>query len=429
MSLDISAVRAAFPALASGFLFADNAGGSQCLADVAARISDYLLNTNVQLGADYPVSVTSTNRVAQGAEAARELFNAQSVDEVVFGSSSTMLVENLARAIEQDIKEGDEIIITGEHESNAGPWKRLAARTGAVLKLWPATPLAQHPDNPYAVGLQLPALLPLVSPKTRLVAFTACSNILGSVVPVQEVVAAVRAAARERGARKVEFCVDCVAYAPHRRMDVRMWDVEYCYFSFYKVYGPHTSALYVRLAALTHSLSSLAHHFLTPAVHAKPYKLQPGGPGYELVYGCTGVPPYLRALAGAGEGEGALEAAWDAVQRQEQALLEPLLAYLRGRRERGVRVVGEEKPGEGRVPTVSFVVVGERAMRSRDVVRAFDAKGDVGIRYGHFYAYTLVDGLRPKLDVEDGVVRISLVHYNTVEEVRRIIEILDEVLA
>ncbi|KAI0326182.1 PLP-dependent transferase [Cubamyces sp. BRFM 1775] len=423
MTLDIQAVRTAFPALASGFLYGDNAGGSQCLTDVVSRISDYLLNTNVQLGADYPVSVTSTNRVASGAEAARELFNAESVDEIAYGSSSTMIVENFSRAIEADVQPGEEIIITGEHESNAGPWKKLAARKGAVLKLWPATQLAQYPDNPYAVGLQLDALAPLISSKTRIVAFTACSNILGSIVSVKDIISAARALAVERGARKIEFCVDCVAYAPHRQIDVQDWDVEYCYFSFYKVYGPHASVLYARSTSLQHSLSSLAHHFLK--VDAKPYKLQPGGPGYELVYGCTGVPPYLRSLTP----EGTLKAAWTAIAQHEQSLLEPLLAYLRAKRERGVRIVGDEGAGLGRVPTVSFVVVGERAIRSPDVVKAFDAKGNVGIRYGHFYAYTLVDKLEPKLNVDDGVVRISLVHYNTVEEVKRLIDILDEVLA
>ena len=114
--LNVQNARSAFPALNSGYIYADNAGGSQCLADVVGRISDYLLNTNVQLGADYSVSVISTNRVASGAEAAKELFNADSVDEIAYGSSSTMLVENLARAMEADVQAGEEIIITGEHE-------------------------------------------------------------------------------------------------------------------------------------------------------------------------------------------------------------------------------------------------------------------------------------------------------------------------
>lgn len=116
MSLDIDLVRSSFPALKSGYIFADNAGGSQCLGDAVSRISDYLLHTNVQLGADYSASVKSTQRVADGVEAARELFNAESVDEVALGSSSTMLSENLARAMEGDFLDGEEIILVGEHE-------------------------------------------------------------------------------------------------------------------------------------------------------------------------------------------------------------------------------------------------------------------------------------------------------------------------
>ena len=116
-TLDLPFVRASFPAVSeSTFVYADNAGGSQCLACVVSRISDYLLHTNTQLGADYSVSVASTCRVGEGIEAAKELLNASSVDEVAFGSSSTMLVENLARAMDKDILDDEEIIITGEHE-------------------------------------------------------------------------------------------------------------------------------------------------------------------------------------------------------------------------------------------------------------------------------------------------------------------------
>jgi selenocysteine lyase/cysteine desulfurase len=117
-TLDISAVRSAFPALSGpdSYLFADNAGGSQCLRAVADALSDYLLRTNVQLGADYSVSVTSTSRVNEGLEAARQLFNAESTNEVLFGSASTQVVENLSHSLEPDFQEGDEIVITTEHE-------------------------------------------------------------------------------------------------------------------------------------------------------------------------------------------------------------------------------------------------------------------------------------------------------------------------
>ncbi|KAG1821459.1 pyridoxal phosphate-dependent transferase [Suillus variegatus] len=422
-SLDIDEVRACFPSLESGYIYADNAGGSQTAQGVIDRIVDYLTNTNVQLGADYFVSVLSTKRVDEGPFAIAELFNAASIDEVVFGPSSTMMLENIARALENDIQPGDEFIITYEHEANNGPWKRLAERRNAMVKYWQPTPVSA--ENPYSVAYKVEELLQLVSSRTRLAAITACSNILGSLVPVEEAVKVLRQRAKEQGARKVEVCVDCVAHAPHRKMDVQQWDVDYCVFSLYKVYGAHNAAVYVRPAAMQTSLTSLAHNFLK--VDDKPYKLQPGGPGYELVYGATAIVPYLKSLTP----EDDLVASFNAIADHEQTLLAPLLNFLTDARQvdRGVRIVGTSEINLSRVPTVSFVVVGQNAIKSKDIVGAFDKKGGIGIRYGHFYAYSLIDNLRPKLDVNDGVVRISLVHYNTVEEVDKIVNVLREVLA
>ena len=116
--LDLEKARSHFPSLKSGYIFADNAGGSQCIKDVADRIYDYLCNTNVQLGADYSVSQISTRRVmVDGPESAVKLFNASSVDEIVFGASSTLNMENLTRSLDDKIQAGDEFVITGEHES------------------------------------------------------------------------------------------------------------------------------------------------------------------------------------------------------------------------------------------------------------------------------------------------------------------------
>ncbi|KAF8656071.1 hypothetical protein AX16_002771 [Volvariella volvacea WC 439] len=424
-TLDIDKARSSFPALDSGYIFADNAGGSQAAKVVVDRISDYLLNTNVQLGADYSVSVKSTKRVLEeGPREATKLFNARSPDEIVFGASSTLNLENLARGLEKDVKEGDEFIVTGEHEANVGAWKKLAVRRGCTIKNWRATPAQTARPNPYAISLKVEDVLPSITSRTRIVAFTACSNILGSIIPVKEFVKAIRQTAKERGAEKLEISVDCVAYAPHRLIDVQDWDVDFAVFSYYKVYGPHTSALYVRSSSLESSVTSIVHHFLK--VGSTSYKLQPGGPGYELVYGTTGVIPYLLSLTPSNS----LKATFEAIAQHEQTLLKPLIGYLVSDEayERGVRIVGEEGIGLSRVPTVSFVVVGQRAVSSRKIVEFFDQKGGVGIRWGHFYAYTIVDELRPKIDTDEGVVRISLVHYNTVEEVERIISILKEAL-
>ena len=119
-TLDVQKARSHFPALDSGFIFADNAGGSQAAKEVVDRISDYLLNTNVQLGADYSLSVLSTQRVlTDGPREAAKLFNAHSPDEIVFGSSSTLNLVNLSHGLEGDIQPGDEFIVTGEHEGES----------------------------------------------------------------------------------------------------------------------------------------------------------------------------------------------------------------------------------------------------------------------------------------------------------------------
>ena len=132
-ALDLQTLRSQFPALTSGYLYADNAGGSQCLSDVVSRISDYLLNTNVQLGADYSVSQVSTRRVAEGVEAVRELFNAEHADEVALGSSSTMLAENLARALEgKNVKELLSNVGAGGAAPAAGGAAPAAAAGGAA---------------------------------------------------------------------------------------------------------------------------------------------------------------------------------------------------------------------------------------------------------------------------------------------------------
>jgi hypothetical protein len=152
--------------------------------------------------------------------------------------------------MEDDFEEGEEIIVTSEHEgvtlaitcsltvltnpllANVGPWVRLAARRNLEVKFWTAT---RGPNSTHAfdVSHHISTLKPLLSSKTRLVAFTACSNILGGFVDVKEVVETIRH--ETKGNRKVEVCVDCVAYAPHRQIDIQDWDVDYAAFSFYKV--------------------------------------------------------------------------------------------------------------------------------------------------------------------------------------------------
>jgi cysteine desulfurase family protein (TIGR01976 family) len=414
-ALNLDLLRAEFPALAGDTVFLDNAGGSQVLARVADRVRDYLLTSSVQLGASYAVSVTAAERVAAARRAVAELINAPHDDEVVMGSATTALMFMLTQALRPGWQPGDEIIVTdSDHEANIGGWMRLR-EAGAVVKLWSV--------NRDSLALELADLEALLSPRTKWLALTWASNILGTVNPVAEVARRVHAV----GGR---VCVDAVAYAPHRLVDVQDSGADVVVFSFYKVFGPHQAVMWVQRELLL-QLPSLNHDFIGPEV--VPYKLQPGNVNYELSYGCIGIRDYLvdvgRGLGlglGLSPGPGgtprqAMQAAFDAFEQHEQALAEQLLQYLRGRP--GVQIVGRPRADDGlRMPTISFVPA---RTAPEAVVRHLDRVG-IGIRFGDFYARRLIERLQ--LQARGGVVRVSIAHYNTAAEIGRLITHLDEVL-
>ncbi|KAI5453683.1 hypothetical protein NCC49_005503 [Naganishia albida] len=468
-SLDvIQQVRPHFPALASNdFIFADNAGGSQILQSSIDAISRYLVTSNVQLGGGYPHSREAAEQVERGKKAAAVLTNVQGgTEQIVMGSSTTQLATNLGYACALAGKTkglfeaNDEIIISAaEHEANVGPWVKLAHQLNLTIKYWTRTPLAEA-GSPFALALDTRELEPLLSGNTRLVAFTAASNLLGHRTRVKEAVERIK---RKTGGRAMTV-VDCVAYAPHGRMDMQRWGCDAVLFSWYKLFGPHLSCLAISSWSplSSASLHSLGHYFhpQSPA-----YKLAPGGAPYELQVGCHPILPYLLSLsdndvvdtmADDDPGQQRLESAYDRIQAHERTLSERMLAYLTSEPAwtRGVRVVGPDTARD-RVPTISFVVV-ERAekdagtwrkrVKSRDIVSRFDEGHKIGIKHGHFYSTKVMPCLpldtsvkpdnlvfdknnawQPEPD-DDGVVRISLVHYNTLDEVDVIIEQLKEVL-
>jgi cysteine desulfurase family protein (TIGR01976 family) len=403
--LDISNVRRCFPSLSSEFVFMDNAGGSQCLGSVADAIRDYLLACNVQLGASYPASVEATSRVVEGRRAMARLVGAPDDRQVVLGPSTTQLLANFALSFSAALQPGDEIVVTNaDHEANIGAFRRLASR-GVVIREW-------RLDRD-ALVLRLEDLEPLLGPRTRLVCMTHCSNLLGTVHDVRSVAQRVHAA----GAR---LLVDGVAYAPHGRVDFAAFEADYYVFSLYKVYGPHVAALVSTMEHLE-ELANINHEFLADEI---PYKLQPGNVCYELVSSLPALEAYLLDLgggAGADSYDEVLVRAFDAIAAQEQALSERLMAFLRTRRD--LTLIGDADTDRvRRVPTISFA---PHNRSPEDVVRAVDGYG-VGIRHGDFYARRLVDAL--ELGDRGGVVRVSMVHYNTLDEVDRLVSALDEAL-
>ncbi len=405
MSLNLDFVRSQFPALADGFVYMDNAGGSQVLQSVGDRIRDHLLATPVQLGASYEKSVEAGRRVADGHLAAAILMGAARLEEVVLGSSATQLVSNLALAMRGQFQPGDEVVVTNvDHQANIEPWWRLE-KEGVVVKTWPV--------NTTTWSLEWDDLARLLTDRTKLACFSNASNVIGTLHPVEDLTRRIH----ERGAK---VCVDGVAYAPHRMMNVAAWDVDYYVLSFYKMYGPHISALYGKYEHLE-KLANINHFFLGDVI---PYKLQPGNLNFELTYGLTGILDYLARLSNCETigfaNRDQLAQGYEAIAVHEEQLSEVLLAYLRT--VPGVHLIGlDDSSHDRRVPTISFVVEGHD---SQTIVEQVD-RHRIGIRFGDFYARQLIESLDL---LPNGVVRVSMVHYNTVEEVQRLIGVLDTVI-
>ena len=408
---DLDNIRAEFPALAGDQIYLDNAGGSQVLRRVADRIRDYLLTSSVQTGASYPQSQLASQRVIAARRAVAELINAAHDEEVVMGGSTTGLMFLLTQALVDSIRPGDEIIVTNtDHEANIGGWLRLQ-KVGAIVRVWEV--------NTDSLELQLDDLQRLLNPRTKWVAMTHASNVLGTLNPVSEVAKMVHAI----GAR---LCVDGVAYAPHRLVDVQAAGADVYVFSFYKVFGPHYAVLWGKRDLLW-SLPTLNHHFIGAEV--LPYKLQPGNVNFELSYGCAGIGEYLvdagTRLGATGTNRLRMQHAFDAFARHEDRLAERLLSWLRGKA--NVRIIGCATVNDAgghptRLPTVSFVVEGKP---SESIVRHTD-KFNIGIRFGDFYAKRLIEAL--KLQASGGVVRVSIAHYNSMQEIDALLTHLDEVV-
>ena len=402
---DSEAIRRQFPALAGPTLFLENAGGSQVPACVADRMHRYLTGSYVQLGAGYRLSQEATATAAAAHDFARTLVNAGD-GHAILGSSSTVLLNMLAASYGQILKPGRRIVLaeTG-HEANLGCWKRLE-QLGLETVWW-------HID-PGSLTCPLDDLRELLDERVALVALPHVSNLLGGIVDLP----AVAALAHDVGARVV---ADGVAYAPHRAIDVQALGVDWYVYSTYKVYGPHMAVLYGSGPALAELTGP--NHFFVPADDL-PYKFEPGGANHESCAGLLGLGEYLNFLTGrdpAGPCDRVtVEQAFARMQELEEPLIVRLLDYLGSRAD--VRIIGPQSGGPGRVGTVSFV---HAHKSSREISAAVD-RSDVAIRYGHMYAWHLCQALG--LDLADGVVRASFVHYNTLAEIDRLIEVLAPVL-
>lgn len=401
----VQQVRAWFPALQTSFAYLENAGGSQMPDSVISAMEEYFRASFVQLGAGYPASDRATAIVGEAHRFMTEFVGGTGRGHAILGPSTSVLMQMLAQAYSDVLSPGDEIVVAANgHESNIGPWVRLERR-GLVPRLW-------EPD-PATGACTIEGLERVLTEKSKIVAVCHVSNLLGGVLELEPVVARARAV----GARVV---VDGVAYAPHRAVDVGDLGVDWYGFSNYKVFGPHMATLFGTEEALAEIDGP--NHFFVPR-DAGVEKFELGGVNHEGCAGLLGLRPYLNFLVGR-EPEAAVDAhsvreAYAAIAALEEPLTARLLEFLRGCE--AVRILGPHHAGRGRVATVSFV---HATKPSSEISRTVQAHG-IGIRHGHMYSHRLCQALG--LDPAEGVVRVSMAHYNSLEEIDRLISVLDRV--
>ena len=376
---------------------------------VITRLNYFLINRNVQLGASYAISDKAGEDLKLVQKDLAEYMNARRPEEIIIGSSSSLQLKILSICLSKNWQKDDEIIVTNsDHEANVSCWTSLK-KQGFRIKIWKI--------NEETLEFDTEDLRALLSPRTKMVAMVHASNILGTINPIRKIADIVH----DAGAL---FCVDGVAYAPHRSIDVQDWDVDFYVFSFYKTYGPHQAVLFGKYELLE-SLEGINHYF----INSIPLRFQPGNINYELVYSLGGILEYLEAMYEHhfphSEETGSrqkIKKAFDLIATHEQSLSERILTYLNSRAD--IRIIGRtEGDSQVRVPTISFV---HDHLKSSQVVERMDHY-DIGIRFGDFYAKKIIQdlGLEPK----DGVIRASMVHYNSLEEVDRLIDGFDKILS
>ncbi|MFM1879310.1 MAG: hypothetical protein RLZZ241_2176 [Bacteroidota bacterium] len=402
MQLDLNHVRAQFPAFSQpelkGWAFFENAGGSYPCRQVVDRLSSFYLKNKVQPYYPYPASEQAGKLMDDAYLRIAGYMNAKP-EEIHFGPSTTQNVYVLARAMRPMWNTGDQIIVScQDHEANAGAWRRLAD-TGIEVVEWQV--------NPNDGTLSLEDLRSLFNERTRMVAFPHCSNVIGQINPVLEV----STLAREHGALTV---VDGVGWAPHEIPDVQELGVDIYLFSSYKTFGPHLGVMFVK-QDLIEKMENQAHFFKAGITRNM---ITPAGPDHAQIAAANGMADYFDALylhhfkdnAVAAQKAKALNRMF---RSHEQAILEPLMAFLEDRDD--LKLVG---PGmnKQRAPIVSFL---PKRKTLNDVYEVL-VQHKIMAGKGNFYAVRPLMGMN--ISTSPGVIRLSFVHYTLSAEIDQLVE-------
>jgi cysteine desulfurase family protein (TIGR01976 family) len=412
-SFDVTWVRTEFPALAQTVnghpaVFLDGPGGTQAPRRVMEAIADYLARNNANTGGAYQTS-RNTDRMISDARSAMGDFLNCDADEVVFGANMTSLTFAMSRALGRELGPGDEIVLTLlDHDANFSPWKALEEK-GVVIRA--------VTFNEKDCTLDIADLAAKIGERTRLVAVGYASNAVGTINNVAEVVRL----ARQAGALSY---IDAVHYAPHGPIDVRALDCDFLVCSTYKFFGPHMGVLYGK----REHLKRLRPYKLRPNTDSIPNCWEWGTLNHECIAGIKACVDYWEELGRHAKPaittrRAAILAAHEAIHEHERALMEKMIAGLLAIPGLKLYGISDRQRLENRCATFAVRIEGHSPLELATKL------GERGIFTwdGNYYALNLTE----KLDVErlGGFLRIGLVHYNTMEEVERLLAALHEITA
>lgn len=369
-------------------------------------VADYLVRMNANHGGVFETSRESDALLAEAHEGLADFLGADDPETVVFGANMTSLTFALSRSLAKTWQPGDEILVTRlEHDANVTPWVLAARDAGATVRH-----VEFHAED---CTLDMDDLADKLSSRTRLVAVGCASNAAGTITPLEEIVRM----AHEAGAL-VFF--DAVHYAPHRLLEVNRWGCDFLVASAYKFFGPHVGVMWGRRQLL----SELPAYKVRPAPEAVPGRWMTGTQNHEGIAGTLAAVEYLadlgrRLAPDALNRREALDAAYGGIMAYERGLVAELLAGLAEMPDVGVWGITDPGRFDRRVPTVAIT---HRRLKPRELAEHLAARG-IFVWHGNFYALPVTEalGLEP-----DGVLRIGLLHYNTAEEVERLLAALRE---
>ncbi len=426
ISLDVERVRQHFPAFANtggsetgsragdeNWCFFENAGGTLPVKYVVDRLHRFYSKHKVQPYGHAPMQAQAGRDMDEGRTRMAALLGLD-VDDLILGPSTTQNFNTLATGFTGLLEAGDEIIISEQdHEANIGAWLRAAKLAGAKAVFWQA--------NAETGELEQAELLKLINPRTRLVALTHSSNIIGSINPLTEIADLLKNASKQ----KIFLIADGVSYAPHGLPAIDQLAANgvdaYC-FSTYKTFGTHMGVMYIH-PELSSKLTPQCHYFNTGKRAAR---FDSAGPDHASIAALAGIADYLEKLYAEHEGASAtslvqqVQACSQAIKKYEHDLAAPVLACLRNK---NVRIFGQATMSETREANIAFSTVGATAASVNQSL----AQHHIAAGHGHFYAPRVLKRMGCE-DLEDGVVRLSFAHYNSLSDVEQLLSALDAIL-